>query len=83
MRLILTILILIIYFPAFSQSTDEGKVEGWNYIATIPADWDSTKASPALIFFPGLGSAGRKRKIDFHKHQIQLWFFGLSITSYG
>ena len=58
MRFVLTILILVIYFPVFSQSTDEGKVEGWNYIATIPADWDSTKASPALIFFPGLGEIG-------------------------
>ena len=54
MRFVLTILILVIYFPVFSQSTDEGKVEGWNYIATMPLNWDSTKASPALIFFPDL-----------------------------
>ena len=24
----------------------------------MPANWDSTKASPALIFFPGLGEIG-------------------------
>lgn len=58
MRFIATIFILIISLPAFCQSTDEGKVEGWNYIATMPSDWDSTKASPALIFFPGLGEIG-------------------------
>ena len=58
MRFIATILILIISFPSFSQSTDEGKIEGWNYIATMPLNWDSTKASPALIFFPGLGEIG-------------------------
>ncbi|MBK8775606.1 MAG: hypothetical protein IPQ27_13220 [Chitinophagaceae bacterium] len=58
MRFIATILILVISLPIFSQSTDEGKVEGWNYIATMPANWDSTKASPALIFFPGLGEIG-------------------------
>ena len=58
MRFVLTILILVIYFPVFSQSMDEGKIEGWNYIATMPLNWDSTKASPALIFFPGLGEIG-------------------------
>ena len=58
MRFIATILILVISLPIFSQSTDEGKVEGWNYIATMPLNWDSTKASPALIFFPGLGEIG-------------------------
>ncbi len=58
MRLKLLTLILLASKLVFGQITETGKVGEWNYIATLPIGYDSLKAYPAIIFFPGLGEIG-------------------------
>lgn len=57
MRVQFIILFCLIAFVAYPQ-TETGKVGDWNYIATLPANYDSTLKYPTVIFFPGLGEVG-------------------------